>query len=56
MGGRTPNWKHDYYKINNSFNVVEKEGVDSFPHNNHKYNVQFLDRSLRGRSKQIVMS
>ena len=25
---RNPEWKHDYYRISNSFNVIEKEGVD----------------------------
>lgn len=43
---RNPEWKHDYYHVNNSFNVVEKEGVDNYPHNNDKYNIQFSKQHL----------
>lgn len=50
---RNPEWKHDYYRISNSFNVMEKEGVDQFPHNNRKYNVQFLDKTLQGGGLQF---
>lgn len=29
--------------------------MEPFPHNNDKYNVQFLDRTLRGRSKFFII-
>lgn len=51
---RNPQWKHDYYRVNNTFNVVHKQGVDQFPHNNKKYNVQFLDKTLEGGSLQFT--
>lgn len=45
---RNPEWKHEYYRISNTFSVAEKEGVDEFPHNNKKYNVQFAEKTLEG--------
>lgn len=40
--------------MNNTFQIPKKEGVDRFPHNNEKYNVQFLNRSLKGEGKQSI--
>lgn len=45
---QSPEWKHDYYRVNNSFGKYEQEELQEFPHNNKKYNIQFLDRTLTG--------
>jgi len=39
---RRADWRNDHIKANNTFSVFEKKGLDHFPHNNDKYNVQFL--------------
>ena len=28
LKSRNPEWKHDYYKINATFNIAKKEGID----------------------------
>lgn len=46
---KNPEWKYDHYRINSTFSVNEKyRGVEEFPHNNKKYNTQFLDKTLQG--------
>ena len=52
---RRGHWKQDFYKINTTFSVFPKKELESFPHNNDKYNVQFLDRSVHGTSTSPSM-
>jgi hypothetical protein len=47
---RKPGWRHDHYKINQTFGLFEKKEIEPFPNNNEKANVQLLDRALHGTS------
>lgn len=43
---KNPEWKNDHYRINSSFHVSEREGVDEYLHNNTRQNIPLLDRAL----------
>ncbi len=51
---RRSNWKEDFYKVNNTFSIFPKRELEHYPHNNDKYNVQFLERSLHGTSTYLL--
>lgn len=55
ISARRPNWKQDHYRVSDLFGRFHNNKFEPFPHNNDKYNVQFLERSLRGRSKVWII-
>ena len=56
LSARKKDWKYDFYKTNDNFSRPVQEQMEEFPHNNRKYNIQFLEKNLKGRCKNIFIS